>query len=135
MLLECLVEQPPTYMLIAPKAINIDIDKYTPTNFVCIYVPKFDTVLKRLEVFEVFDFGEDINVVVNHVKNLQALIECLQSIKHGLVDWCSYIKYRQWKRYKAGCKEIGGILFEGLRCNQVRIVKAFSAVYMNGYFD
>ena len=113
-LLERLVEHPPTYTLIAPKAINIDINKHSPANLAHIYTPKFDAVLKRLEVFEVFDFGKDINVVVDHVKNLQALIQRLQSIKRGLVDWCSYIEYRQWKRYEAGCKEIGGISFKGL---------------------
>ena len=134
-LLECLVEHPPTYTPIAPKAIVIDIDKHSPADLARIYAPKFDAVLKRLEVFETFDFGDEIGLVVDHVKNLQALIERLQRIKCGLADRCSYIKYRQWKGYEAGCKEIGGILFKGLRRNRVRIVKALSAVYTNGYFD
>ena len=123
------------YMLIASKVIVIDINKHTFADLAHIYAPKFDAVLKRLEVFKTFNFGNDINIVVDHVKNLQALIEHLQSIKHGLVNWCLYIEYRQWKRYKVGCKEIGGISFKGLRCNQVRIVKALSAVYRNRYFD
>ena len=122
-------------MPITPKVINIDIDKHSFAKLTRIYAPKFDAVLKRLEVFKVFDFGEDINVVVNYVKNLQALIERLQSIKCELVDQCSYIEYRQWKGYEAGCKEIGGISFKGLQRNRVRIVKALSAVYRNGYFD
>ena len=108
---------PPTYTPIAPKAINLDIEKHTPADLARIFAPKFEAVLKRLEVFEVFDFGEDINVVVDHVKNLQALIECLQRIKRGLSDRCSYIEYKQWKNYEAGCKEIGGISFKGLRRN------------------
>ena len=122
-------------MPIAPKAIVININKHSPTDFTCIYALKFDAVLKWLEVFETFDFGDKIGLIVDHVKNLQALIERLQRIKHGLADRCSYIKYRQWKRYEAGCKEIGGISFKGLRRNRVRIVKALSAVYTNGYFD
>ena len=100
-----------------------------------IYAPKFEAVLKRLKVFETFDFGDKIGLVVDHVKNLQALIKRLQRIKHGLADRCSYIEYRQWKGYEAGCKEIGGISFKGLRRNRVQIVKALSAVYVNGYFD
>ena len=123
------------YMPIAPKAIVIDIDKHSPADLVRIYAPKFDAVLKRLEVFETFDFGDDIGTVVDHVKNLQALIERLQHIKRGLADRCSHIEYRQWKGYEAGCKEIGGISFKGLRRNRVRIVKALSTVYVNGYFD
>ena len=134
-LLERLAEQLPTYTPIAPKAIVIDIDKHSPADLVCIYTPKFDAVLKRLEVFETFNFGDEIGLVVDHVKNLQALIECLQRIKCGLADRCSYIEYRQWKGYEAGCKEIGRISFKGLRRNRVRIVKALSAVYTNGYFD
>ena len=100
-----------------------------------IYAPKFDAVLKRLEVFETFNFGDEIGLVVNYIKNLQALIERLQRIKRRLADRCLYIEYRQWKGYEARCKEIGGISFKGLRRNRVRIVKALSAVYMNGYFD
>ena len=105
------------YTPIAPKAIVIDIDKHTPADLAHIYVPKFDAILKRLEVFETFDFGDDIRTIVDHVKNLQTLIERLQHIKRGLVDRCLYIEYRQWKGYEAGCKEIGGILFKGLRRN------------------
>ena len=134
-LLERLAEQPLTYTPIAPKAIVINIDKHSPADLARIYTPKFDAVLKRLEVFETFDFGDDIGTVVDHVKNLQALIKHLQHIKRGLADRCSYIEYRQWKGYEAGCKEIGGISFKGLRRNRVRIVKALSAVYVNGYFD
>ena len=129
------MEHPPTYTPIAPKAIVINIDKHTPTDLACIYMPKFDAILKRLEVFETFDFGDDIGTVVDHVKNLQALIEHLQHIKCGLIDRCSYIEYRQWKGYEAGCKEIDGISFKGLRRNRVWIVKALSTVYMNRYFD
>ena len=135
MLLKRLAEHPPIYTPIALKAIVIDIDKHSPTDLACIYAPKFDAVLKRLEVFETFDFGDQIGLVVDHVKNLQVLIERLQKIKCGLADRCSYIEYRRWKGYEAGCKEIGGILFKGLRCNRVRIVKVLSAVYTNGYFD
>ena len=135
MLLKHLAEHSPTYTPIIPKAIVIDIDKHSPADLTPIYAPKFDAVLKQLEVFETFDFGDEIGLIVNHVKNLQALIECLQRIKHGLADWCSYIEYRQWKGYEAGRKEISGILFKGLRCNRVQIVKALSAVYTNGYFD
>ena len=134
-LLECLAEQLPTYTPIASKAIVIDIDKHFPADLVCIYAPKFEVVLKWLEVFETFDFRDKIGLVLDHVKNLQALIERLQRIKRGLADWCSYIEYRQWKGYEAGCKEIGGISFKGLRHNWVWIVKALSAVYTNGYFD
>ena len=114
MLLEHLAKQPLTYTPIAPKVINIDIDKHTPADLVHIYAPKFDAVLKWLKVFETFDFGDDINIIVNHVKNLQVLIKHLQRIKHSLVNRCSNIEYRQWKGYKAGCKEISGILFKGL---------------------
>ena len=135
MLLERLAEQPPTYTPIALKAIVINIDKHSPADLARIYAPKFDAVLKRLEVFETFDFGDNIGTVVDHVKNLQALIERLQHIKRGLADRCLYIEYRQWKGYEAGCKEIGGISFKELRRNQVRIMKVLSAVYMNGYFD
>lgn len=135
MLLERLAEHSPTHTSIAPKAININIEKYSPADLARIYVPKFEAVLKQLEVFEVFDYGNDINLIVDDVKNLQALIEHLQSIKQGLSDRSSYIEYRQWKGYKAGCKEIGSISFKGLRCNKVQIVKALSAVYRNGYFD
>ena len=135
MLLERLAEQLLTYTPIAPKAIVIDIDKHSLADLARIYVPKFDAVLKQLEVFETFDFRDEIGLVVDHVKNLQALIERLQRIKRGLADRCSYIEYRQWKGYEAGCKEIGGISFKGLRRNRVRIVKALSAVYTNGYFD
>ena len=95
MLLKRLVEQSPTYTPIALKVINIDIDKYSPADLMCIYAPKFDTVLKQLEVFEVFNFGNKINFIVNDIKNLQALVERLQRIKHRLNDWCSYIEYRQ----------------------------------------
>ena len=105
------------YTPITPKAINLDIEKHTPADLVRIFTPKFDTVLKRLEVFEVFNFGKDINVVVDHVKNLQVLIEHLQKIKRRLSDRSSYIEYKQWKNYEADCKEIGGILFKGLRRN------------------
>ena len=70
MLLEHLVEQPPIYTPIALKVINIDINKYSPADLTCIYAPKFDTVLKQLEVFEVFNFGNKINFIVNNVKNL-----------------------------------------------------------------
>ena len=115
--------------------INIDIDKHSPADLARIYVSKFDAVLKRLEVFKVFNFGEDINVVIDYVKNLQVLIEPLQSIKRGLVNRCLYIEYRQWKEYEAGCKEIGGISFKGLWRNRVWIVKALSTVYVNRYFD
>ena len=94
-LLEHLAEQPPIYTPIAPKAIVINIDKHSPADLARIYVPKFDAVLKRLEVFETFDFGDDIGTVIDHVKNLQALIERLQHIKRGLADRCSYIEYRQ----------------------------------------
>ena len=134
-LLERLAINPPMYTPIAPKAINLDIEKHTPANLVRIFTPKFEAVLKRLEVFEVFDFGKDINVVVDHVKNLQALIERLQQIKRRLSDRSSYIEYKQWKNYEAGCKEIGGISFKGLCRNRVQIVKALSAVYVNSYFD
>ena len=116
-LLEHLAEYLSTYTLITSKAIVIDIDKHTLADLVRIYASKFDTVLKWLEVFETFDFGDDIGTVVNHVKNLQALIEHLQHIKRELVDRCSYIEYRQWKGYKAGCKEIGGISFKELQRN------------------
>ena len=135
MLLERLAEHLPTYMPIAPKAIVIDIDKHSLADLVRIYAPKFNAVLKRLKVFETFDFGDEIGLVVDHVKNLQSLIERLQRIKRELADRCSYIEYRQWKGYEAGCKEIGGISFKGLRCNRVWIVKALSAVYTNGYFN
>ena len=135
MLLEHLAKHLPTYTLIAPKVINIDIDKHSPTDLVCIFMPKLDTLLKRLEVFEVFDSDNEINLVVNGIKNLQALIECIQRIKCRLSDRSLYIEYRQWKGYEAGCKEIGGISFKGLRRNKVWIVKALSAVYRNGYFD
>ena len=116
-LLEHLAEHLPMYTLITPKAIVIDINKHTPADLACIYVPKFNAVLKRLEVFETFNFGDDIGTVVNHIKNLQALIEHLQHIKHRLVDRCLYIEYRQWKGYEAGCKEIGSISFKGLQRN------------------
>ena len=95
MLLKHLAEQLSTYTLIAPKAIVIDINKHTPADLMCIYALKFKAVLKRLEVFETFDFGDDINILIDYVKNLQALIECLQKIKHRLVNRCSYIEYRQ----------------------------------------
>ena len=95
----------------------IDIDKHSPADLARIYAPKFEAVLKRLEVFETFDFRDEIGLVVDHVKNLQALIERLQRIKRGLADRCSYIEYRQWKGYEAGCKEISGISFKGLRRN------------------
>ena len=111
------MEHLPTYTPITPKAIVIDIDKHSPANLVCIYAPKFDAILKRLEVFEIFDFRDEIGLVVDHVKNLQALIKRLQRIKHRLNDQCLYIEYRQWKGYEAGCKKISGILFKGLQCN------------------
>ena len=95
MLLKHLVEQPPTYTPITLKAINININKYSSTDLMHIYALKFKAILKWLEVFEVFDFGNEINFIVNDVKNLQALIECLQKIKHGLSNRCSIIKYRQ----------------------------------------
>ena len=134
-LLERLAEQPPTYTPIAPKAIVIDIDKHSSADLVRIFAPKLDAVLKWLEVFETFSLGDDINIVVDQWNNLQVLIERIQRIKRGLSDRSSYIEYRQWKGYEAGCKEIGGISFKGLRRNRVRIVKALSAVYTNGYFD
>ena len=65
------------YTPITSKAINIDIDKHSPADLVRIYAPKFEAVLKQLEVFETFDFGNEINIFVDHVKNLQMLIECL----------------------------------------------------------
>ena len=95
MLLECLVEQPLTYTLIAPKVINIDIDKHSPADLARIYTPKFEAILKRLKVFETFNFSDKINILVNHIKNLQTLIECLQRIKCGLSDQSLYIEYRQ----------------------------------------
>lgn len=114
MLLERLAENLPMHTLIAPKVINIDIDKHSPADLAHIYVPKFEAILKWLEVFEVFDFSNEINLIVDNVKNLQALIECIQQIKQGLSDRSSYIEYRQWKGYKAGCKEISNISFKGL---------------------
>ena len=77
MLLERLAEHLPTYTPIAPKAIVIDIDKHTSADLACIYMPKFNAILKRLEVFKTFDFSNDIRAIVDHVKNLQVLIEHL----------------------------------------------------------
>ena len=51
MLLKRLVVNQLIHTPIAPKAINIDIDKYSPADLAHIYMPKFEAILKQLEVF------------------------------------------------------------------------------------
>ncbi|EKM49035.1 uncharacterized protein PHACADRAFT_202096 [Phanerochaete carnosa HHB-10118-sp] len=123
---------PATHTPIAPKPILIDFNKHTPTDLVCIFTPKFDGMLKHLDVFETLEL-DDLNS--DQVRNLRRLIEQLTRIKHCLADFCNIVKYEEWRKWELGCKEIGDILFKGLRKNKARIVQALSAVYVNGYFD
>lgn len=121
---------PATHTPIAPKSISIDFSKHTPADLARIFAPKFTATLKRLEVFETFEFGGEVHdIFPDQIKNLRELIAKLISISRGLSDKATFITHEEWLAWEQGTREIGEISFKGLRKNKVQILKALSAVY------
>lgn len=121
---------PATYEPIASKSISIDFSKYTPADLAHIFAPKFSSTLKRLEVFETFEFGGEVeDTFGSQIRDLRDLIAKLFSISRGLSDKAAVITHAEWLAWEQGTREIGEVSFKGLRKNKVQILKALSAVY------
>lgn len=123
----------PTFTPIAPKPVLLNFEKLAIADLVRIFTPKFDATLKRLDVFETFAFGDHVDQV--HIKHLCALIERLTHLKRALKDSGSVRTWEEFQGWNFGLTEIGRIKFQGLRKNQVQIIKALSAVWNGGYFE
>lgn len=124
---------PPTYTPITPKPVLLNFEKLTTADLTRIFAPKFAATLKRFDVFETFQFSEEIDV--NLVNDVNKLIERITHLQRSLKDTaCTRVK-EEWQSWNYGLKEIGSISFKGLRKNQAQIVKALSAVYRTNYFD
>lgn len=122
-----------TYEPIALKSISIDFSKHTPADLARIFVPKFSTTFKRLEVFETFKFGSKVHDIfgdkIRDLHDLRDLIAKLISISQGLSDKAATITNKEWLAWEQRTREIEEVSFKGLKKNKVQILKAFSAVY------
>ena len=123
---------PPTHEPISPKPVLLNFDKLTSTDLCNIFTSKFEATLKRLEVFETFEFSDEVNK--DHIKNLRLLIDRLTHFKRSLKDTCKVRSREEYQAWDFGLKQIGNISFKRLRKNQVYIVYSLSDVFRQGYF-
>ena len=123
----------PTYEPIARKPIGIDIPRYSPTDLIGIFTPKFDATIKRLAALEEVDLFDTVNA--DHAHHVGQLLERLREIRHELARLAATTTFEEWHRYELGLAQIGDVSFAGLRCNFRRIVAGLDIVYCAGYFD
>ena len=124
---------PPTYIPIAPKPVLLNFEKLTTADLIRIFIPKFAATLKRFDIFETFQFSEEIDK--NLVRDVEKLIERLTHLQRALKDTAVTRIKEEWQSWNYGLKEIGSISFKGLRKNQARIIKELSSVWNANYFD
>lgn len=123
---------PSTYTPIVHKPILLNFERLTAADLVRIFDPKYTATLKRLNVFETFQFSDEIDV--QQVKDIDSLIARLTHLHRALKDLGRVTTTQEWQSWNYGFKEISNISFKGLRTNQVQIAKALSAVYRTNYF-
>lgn len=123
---------PPTYTPITPKPVLLDFKKLSTADLIRIFDPKFTATLRRLNVFETFEFTE--HVAESDVQKLRKLIDRLTHLQRSLKDTGSTRVQEEFQGWNYGFKQIGDISFKGLRKNQTQIIKALSAVWNGNFF-
>lgn len=121
----------PTYELIAPKRVGIDIRRYTTHDLVGIFKPKFNATIKRLQPFDELDLSD---LRTNHAAAVVRLLQRLRDINAKIHDDCIIVE-PEWRRFESGLRAIGEISFAGLRSNLRRVVKELELVERAGYFE
>ena len=123
---------PPVYEPIVPKPVLLDFKKLSIADLIRIFEPKFAATLKRLNVFETFEFTD--RVAESDEKKLAKLIERLTHLQRSLKDTGSTRTKEEFQGWNYGFKQIGDISFKGLCKNQTQIIKALCAVWDGNFF-
>ena len=123
----------PTFEPIARKPVGIDIPRYSPTDLIGIFTPKFDATIKRLSAIEEVDLFDTVNA--DHAHHILLLLERLREIRNELSRLAATTTFKEWHQYELGLAQIGDISFTGLRRNFRRVVAELEIVYQAGYFD
>ena len=122
----------PSYEPIRPKPVLIDFEKHSIEDLIRIIKPKFEATLKRLDVFETFDFSHE--VAPDHIKDIKDLIDWLTRVNRSLKDFGPSSTKGEFQSWNYGLKEIGETSFKGLRRNQANIAKRLSQIWRSNYF-
>jgi hypothetical protein len=123
-----------TYTPIASKPIVIDFTKTTTANLIGIFKPKITATALRLkpiiELEEHWSFATP-----NQRRTFESLADKIQSFSFNLEHYAPTVTCVQWQSLDWGLKEVGKVLFAGLRRNYKEILYRLVQISKQGYFD
>jgi hypothetical protein len=123
-----------TYTPIVPKPIVIDFTKTTTTDLIGIFKPKITATALRLKpIIELEEHWSD--ATPNQRRAFESLTDKIQSFGFDLEVCAPAVTHVQWQSLDWGLKEVGKVLFAGLRCNYKEILCRLVQISEQGYFD
>jgi hypothetical protein len=123
-----------TYTPIAPKPIVINFTKTTTTDLIGIFKPKITATALRLKpIIELEEHWSD--ATPDQRRAFESLTDKIQSFGFDLESRAPAVTCAQWQSLDWGLKEIGKVLFAGLRRNYKEILCRLVQISEQGYFD
>jgi hypothetical protein len=122
------------YTPITPKLIVIDFTKTTTTNLIGIFKPKITATALCLKL--IIELEEHLSSATpNQRRVFESLADKIQSFGFDLKTRVPTITRVQWQSLNWGLKEVGKVLFAGLRRNYKEILSRLVQISKQGYFD
>jgi hypothetical protein len=123
-----------TYTPIAPKPIVIDFTKTTTADLIGIFKPKITATALRLKpIVELEEHWS--NATPDQRRAFESLADKIQSFGFDLESRAPAVTRAQWQSLDWGLKEVGKVLFAGLRRNYREILSRLVQISEQGYFD
>jgi hypothetical protein len=123
-----------TYTPIVPKPIVIDFTKTTTTNLIGIFKPKITATALRLKL--IIELKEHwSNTTPDQRRTFKSLADKIQSFGFDLEACAPAVTRVQWQSLDWGLKEVGKVLFAGLRRNYKEVLSRLVQISEQGYFD
>jgi hypothetical protein len=122
------------YTPIAPKPIVIDFTKTTTANLIRIFKPKITAAALRFKpIIELEEHWSNATPDQRHA--FESLADKIQSFGFDLESCAPTVTRNQWQSLDWGLKEIGKVLFTGLRRNYKEILSRLVQISKQGYFN
>jgi hypothetical protein len=123
-----------TYTPIAPKSIVIDFTKTTTADLVGIFKPKITATALRLKPIVKLEEHWS-NATPDQRRAFESFADKIQSFGFDLETRAPAVTRVQWQSLDWGLKEVGKVLFAGLRRNYKEILSRLVQISEQGYFD
>jgi hypothetical protein len=123
-----------TYTSIAPKLIVIDFTKTTTANLIGIFKPKITATALCLK--PIVELKEHWSAATFDQRcAFESLADKIQSFGFDLETCMPAVTCIQWQSLDWGLKEVGKVLFAGLRHNYKEVLNRLVQISEQGYFD